>query len=101
MIDIAVVGRLVAAGCAVAVVLAAFRSLALALQRGGFGMHGGGARRLRVLETAHLPGGASLHVVRVGAREVVIGRAGGAIAVVCDIEDPSSTGAGPRRRRAG
>ncbi len=43
-------------------------------------------RVLAVLESAYLPGAASVHLVRAGPRLLVIGRSGGAIVTLCELE---------------
>jgi flagellar biogenesis protein FliO len=44
-----------------------------------------GGRIVAVLETTTLPGAASLHVVRVGERYLLVGRSASQVAALCDI----------------
>jgi flagellar biogenesis protein FliO len=47
---------------------------------------GGDRRLVHVVETTFLPNAASLHVVKIADRYVVVARSGGHIALLCDIE---------------
>ncbi len=44
-------------------------------------------RVLAVLENAYLPGAASLHLVRAGTRLLVVGRSGGGLVTLCELEE--------------
>ncbi len=79
---IEVAGRLLAASLVVACVLGALR---IALARVPRGFAPGRQRELAVLETAFLPGGASLHIVGTGERRFAIVRSTHAIAIVCEL----------------
>jgi flagellar biogenesis protein FliO len=68
--------RFLAALVVVAGVLVGLRYAGLALQRGRARSD---SRYLTVLDTAYLPGGASLHVVRAGERFIVVGRCASSI----------------------
>jgi len=95
---LALLERLVAASCVVAGVLAGFRaalarapSLGRALGRVPFGRD----RAVAVLETALLPNGASLHVIRAGTRRFVVGRSAAAFTLICELpEAPLTTHGG-------
>ena len=50
---------------------------------------GGDRRLISVVETTILPNAASLHVVKIGERYVLIGRSGGHIAMLSDIPQGS------------
>ncbi len=75
--------RFFAALCVVAGVLVGLRYAGLALQRGRARSD---SRYLAVLETAYLPGGASLHVVRAGERTIVVGRCASSIIALGDLD---------------
>ena len=85
--------RLVAASCVVAGVLAGFRfalarapALGHALCRVRFVRAPFARERaVAVLETAFLPSGASLHVIRAGARRFVVGRSAAAFTLICEL----------------
>jgi len=100
---LALAERLVAASCVVAGVLAGFRfavarapALGHALGRVPFGrVPFARERALAVLETAFLPNGASLHVIRVGTRRFVVGRSAAAFTRICELPDaPAATPGG-------
>ncbi|MBD5606460.1 MAG: hypothetical protein IAI48_15425 [Candidatus Eremiobacteraeota bacterium] len=83
MIDAAVAGRLLAACCAVAAVLAAFRYVAIALQRGPIPR---GVRALAIEDSVYLPGAASVHVIRAGTRRLVVARTGTQVTLLGDVD---------------
>ncbi len=96
--------RLVAASCVVAGVLAGLRfalarspAFGRALGRVPLGrVRFGRDRALAVLETALLPNGASLHVIRAGTRRFVVGRSAAAFTLICELPDaPVATHGGP------
>jgi flagellar biogenesis protein FliO len=80
--------RFLAALAVVAGVLFGLRYAGLAVQRGRARSD---SRYLAVLDTAYLPGGASLHVVRAGERLIVVGRCASSIAMLGEL------GAAPAR----
>jgi len=82
-VELAFVGRLLAACVVIGLVLAAVQLVARRLLR--VRLEGGGGRLVTLLETTYLPGAASVHVVRVADRYYVIGRGGGEIAPLCEI----------------
>jgi flagellar biogenesis protein FliO len=49
----------------------------------------GSGRLLTIVETAHLPGAASLHVVKIGHAYAVVGRSAGYVGKVADVEPES------------
>ncbi len=74
--------RFAAALGVVAALLVALRYGGLALQRGRARSD---SRYIAVLETAYLPGGASIHVVRAGERTIVVGRCASGIATLAEL----------------
>jgi len=82
--------RFFAALAVVAGVLVGLRYAGLALQRGRARSD---SRYLAVLDTAYLPGGASLHVVRAGERLVVVGRSASSIVTLGDLGASAARGA--------
>ncbi len=90
--------RLIAASCVVAGVLAGFRfalarapALGHLLGRVPFARD----RAVAVLETALLPNGASLHVIRAGTRRFVVGRSAAAFTLICELpQAAAATGGG-------
>jgi flagellar biogenesis protein FliO len=74
--------RFLAALCVIAGVLVGLRYAGLALQRGRARSD---SRYLAVLDTAYLPGGASLHVVRAGERLIVVGRSASSVARLAEL----------------
>ena len=101
--DAASLGRLVGACVVIGLVLALVNLVA---RRGlRLRLAGGSGRLVTLLETTHLPGAASVHVLRIADRYVVVGRAGGSVAPICEIAperaEAALAAAAPRRRRAG
>jgi flagellar biogenesis protein FliO len=85
--EAALAGRLFAACCAIACVLAGFRFLAqAALRRGHLGPR---ARSIALIETLYLPNSASLHLVRTDDRLVLVGRSASSIASICELPLPA------------
>ena len=82
--ELALAGRSIAACIVVALVLVAVAAFSRVVMRGRASARPGG-RLLAVLETAMLPGAASLHVVRVADRYYAIGRSGAHIATLAEI----------------
>lgn len=82
MSEVLLIERLAGAGIAVACVLA---GLKFAIARGQVAA-GRKGRVLAVLEHAYLPGAASLHLVRAGSRLLVLGRSGGGLVTLCELE---------------
>lgn len=97
MNELAFALRFLAALCVVAGVLAGLRYAGLAVQRG---RARSGSRYLAVLDTAYLPGGASLHVVRVGERTIVVGRCASSIATLAEIDAAATRGPADALREA-
>ena len=82
--ELALVGRLIAACVVIALVLVALQIIARTMLRGRAAVRPGG-RLIAVLETTMLPNAASLHVVRVAEKYYVIGRSGARIATLGEI----------------
>ncbi len=89
MNELAFAFRFLAALGVVAGILAGLRYAGLALQRGRARSD---SRYLAVLDTAYLPGGASLHVVRAGERLIVVGRCASSIAALAELEAAAARG---------
>jgi flagellar biogenesis protein FliO len=51
----------------------------------------GRARTIALLETVHLPNGASIHTIRAGSRTFAIGRSGSSLVPICEIPPASTT----------
>lgn len=83
--DLASVVRLAVACAVVALVLAAFRFAMRASLRGRVRPHARG-RLVDVLESTPLPNGASLHVVRVAARYLVVARGASTISALGEVD---------------
>jgi len=83
--DLALAGRLLASCAVIALVLAVVQLAVRAIVRERSHAGKPGGRLVNVLETTVLPNAASLHVVRVADRYVVIGRSAGHIATLCDV----------------
>ncbi len=81
--ELALVGRLLAACVVIGLVLAGVQYVARRGMRMRLGT--GGGRLVTLLETTYLPGAASVHVLRIADRYHVIGRSGGEIAPICEI----------------
>ena len=82
--DFALAGRMLGAFAVIALVLFALQFVARAGLRQR--LASGGSRRLvTVLETTFLPNAASLHVVKIADKYVLIGRSGGHIATLSEI----------------
>jgi len=83
--ELALLGRLLAACLVIALVLGGVHVVAQRLgrpQRAG----GVGGRLVALVETTYLPGSASLHVVRIADRYYVVGRNAAALATLCELE---------------
>jgi flagellar biogenesis protein FliO len=89
--ELAFAFRFLAALGVVAGVLVGLRYAGLVLQRA---RARSGSRFLTVLDTAYLPGGASLHVVRAGERLIVVGRCASSIATLCELGSGFHAGSG-------
>ncbi len=89
MNELAFALRFLAALAVVAGVLVGLRYAGLALQRGRARSD---LRYLAVLDTAYLPGGASLHVVRAGERLIVVGRCASSIATLGELGAAAARG---------
>ena len=81
--DFSLAGRMLGAFAVIAVVLFALQLLIRTNLRQR--RIGGDRRLISVLETTLLPNAASLHVVKIAERYVLIGRSGGHIAMLSDI----------------
>ncbi len=81
--EIAYVGRLLAACVVVGLVLAAVRVASGRAVR--LRVADGGDRLVTLMETTFLPGAASVHVLRVADRYIVVGRASGDVSTLCEI----------------
>lgn len=97
MNELAFALRFLAALCVVGGLLAGLRYAGLAVRRG---RARSGLRYLAVLDTAYLPGGASLHVVRVGERTIVVGRCASSIATLAEIDAAATRGPADALREA-
>jgi flagellar biogenesis protein FliO len=95
--ELAPVGRAVAALAAIALVLLGLQAVLRALSRRPL-LPGSRGRIVRILETTALPGAATLHVVEIAGRRYVVGRGGGSLSLLCElpVEDPAA-GPGPSR----
>ncbi len=82
--DLAFAERMVGAFAVIALVLFALQFVAKAGWRERVAGRGG-RRLVTVLETTFLPNSASLHVVKIGERCIVIGRSGNHIASLAEI----------------
>ncbi len=82
--ELAFVGRLLAACIVIGLVLGAVQFVAGRLGRVRL-ERGTGGKLVSLVETTMLPGAASLHVVRVADRYYVIGRNAAAISTLCEI----------------
>jgi len=85
--DFSLAGRMLGALAIIAIVLFSLQLLVRASMRGQ--IVGRDRRLVSVLETTLLPNAASLHVVKIAERYVVIGRSGGHIAMLSDIPQAS------------
>lgn len=82
--DVGLIGRLVAASIVIAFVLAGVQIVATRLGRASLGRRGG-TRLVSLVDTTHLPGAASLHVVRVADRYFVLGRSSSSLQTLAEI----------------
>lgn len=82
--EVASVGRLLAACIVIACVLGGIQYAAARFGRARI-ERGFGGRLVSLVETTYLPGGASLHVVRVVGRFFVVGRNAAALATLGEI----------------
>lgn len=85
--DFSLAGRMLAALAIIAIVLFSLQLLMRTNIRHQIAR--GDRRLISVLETTLLPNAASLHVVKIAERYVVIGRSGGHIAMLSDIPQAS------------
>jgi len=85
--ELALVGRLLAACAVIGLVLVGVQFVALRLAGGRVGR--GGGRLISLVETTNLPGAASLHVVRIAERYYVVGRNAAALGTLCEISAES------------
>ncbi len=81
--ELAFVGRLLAACVVIGLVLAGIQLVARRALR--VRLEGGGGKLVTLLETTYLPGAASIHVLRVLDRYYVVGRGGSEISSLCEI----------------
>ena len=77
-------GRLLGACVVVGLVLFALQAIARRALRGSAALASSG-RIVALLETTTLPQGASLHVLRVGERYLLVGRSASSVATLCEI----------------
>lgn len=82
--ELALIGRLLAACVVIALVLGGVQILATRLGRARLERRVGG-RLVSLVETTYLPGAASLHVVRIAERYYVVGRNAAALSTLCEI----------------
>jgi len=82
-VELALVGRMLAACTVIGLVLAGVQYVARRSMR--LRRETGGGRLVTLLETTYLPGAASVHVLRIADRYHVVGRSGGEIAPICEI----------------
>ena len=82
-VELAFVGRLLAACVVIGLVLAGVQLVARRAAR--VRLEGGGSKLVTLLETTYLPGAASVHVLRVVDRYYVVGRGGSDISTLCEI----------------
>lgn len=81
--ELAFVGRLLAACVVIGLVLAVVQLVARRAVR--VRLEGGGGKLVTLLETTYLPGAASVHVLRVVDRYYVVGRGASEISTLCEI----------------
>ena len=81
--ELAFVGRLLAACVVIGLVLAGVQLVARRAVR--VRIEGGGGKLVTLLETTYLPGAASVHVLRVVDRYYVVGRGASEISTLCEI----------------
>ncbi len=82
--ELALVGRLLAACVVIGLVLACVQFVARRAMR--VSLEGGGGRLIALLETTYLPGAASVHVLRIADRYYAVGRSGAGFTPICEIE---------------
>lgn len=82
-VELAFIGRLLAACVVIGLVLAGVQLVARRAVR--VRLRGGGGKFVTLLETTYLPGAASVHVLRIVDRYYVIGRGGSEISTLCEI----------------
>jgi flagellar biogenesis protein FliO len=82
-VELAFVGRLLAACVVIGLVLAVIQLVARRALR--VRLEGGGGKLVTLFETTYLPGAASVHVLRVLDRYYVVGRGGSEISTLCEI----------------
>ncbi len=70
---------------ALAVIFGTLYALQIGLRRAGRWRLPGPSNSLRLVESLFLPEGASLHVVEIAGHRYVIGRAAGAVNLLCDV----------------
>jgi flagellar biogenesis protein FliO len=70
---------------ALTVIFGTLYALQIVLRRAGRWRLPGASTSLRLVESLFLPEGASLHVVEIAGRRYVIGRATGAVSLLCDL----------------
>lgn len=87
--EFALAERVVAALAVVGLVLLGLQTLVRAGLRRAL-LPGSRGRVITILETATLPGAATLHVVEIAGRRYVVGRGGGSLSMLCEIPPESS-----------
>ena len=82
--ELAAIGRLVAACIVIAFVLGGVQLVATRLGRASLGVRGG-TRLVSLVDTTPLPGAASLHVIRIAERYFVVGRSSSSLQTLAEI----------------
>lgn len=84
--ELALIGRLVAACIVIAVVLGGLQVVASRLGRVRLATgSGGGGRLISLVESTYLPGSASVHVVRIAERYYAVGRNAATMSTLAEI----------------
>jgi flagellar biogenesis protein FliO len=79
------VGLAIRTLAALAVIFGTLYAVQVVLRRAGRWRVPGGSNGLRLVESLFLPEGASLHVVEFVGHRYLIGRAAGAVSLLCDV----------------
>jgi flagellar biogenesis protein FliO len=90
--DLPVALRVIAALAAIALVLLGLQAvLRMALRRSL--VPGSRGRIVTIVETTVLPGAATVHVLEIAGRRLVVGRSGGSFALLCELPEGNRDGA--------